>query len=278
MPSKKVELPIDKILKVDIGLSLIMSTKLPVAPSWRFGEWKESTEKVTKKSNKQREEFIKELGAKKPDGSVQLLNENKPEYQKRYDALMAETATMEVPEINVDLIKDILMTVRFTTLIGHYLKNDTKYPKEKYTVTNKIIQDANLGVTAIMDQGLPMPLAMKLGETKRKFEEVNEEYTKLRDELLKNLGERNAQNDLEIKDLDKQEEYDKAIEAWEEKKISIEVPTFFLSDFEVKIPVEGSKKDKKELEFPAKFFTLMRPFIKEKKMAVVAEEEEEQEE
>jgi len=262
---------------MDVGLSIIMNHKLPIVPSWRFGQWKEGTEKGAKAINKKRDEIIKDLGEQKEDGSIEVLPKNKQTYYEQYKKLMDEKPLhpIAIPEIQVSLIEGIPLNVRFTTLIGHYLKHDGKFPKEKYAkLTHQQIIDMDLGLSIIMNEPLPTQLALKLGEAKRTAEVISNEFKDFRENLTKTLGELNESFEYEVKTPENQKKFDEALEKWLESKPKkpIEIPIFYLSDFQTTLPSADKNKKGEELKLPSRFFALFGPYIKEKKEEKVEKE------
>jgi len=270
---KTLSLSVKEISNSDVGLSLIMNQKLPITPSWRFGQWKENTERVNKLANKKREEIIKELGVTKDDGSVEVLPENKQKYFSEFKTLMEQKADIEIPEIQVSLLKDVPLSVRFTTLVGHYLNNDlVKLDLEKYeNLTNQQIIDLDLATSLIMNDLMPVGLAIKLGEAKRKAETVSNELRELRDELIKKYGVLNKDFDYEITDPAKRKISEDEIQKWLDQTAKpIDLPTFYINEFETSITIDDEKK---ELQYPLRFFTLLSPFVKEQDEKKEKEEE-----
>lgn len=259
---KQTSLPIKEVSNTDIGLSLIMNQKLPITPSWRFGQWKENSEKIMKPANKKREELIKDLGFTKPDGSVEVLPENKHKYFEAFKLLMDEKVSIDIPEIQTSLLKDVPMTARFTALIGQYLVNDAaKYKTEKFEdLTNQQMLDLDLAISLVMNELMTMPLAMKLGDVKRKAEATSIELKDLREGLFKKHGHLNDEFDYVVTDPAKRKIIDDAVTAWlEEKAKPVDLPTFQINEFETHIMIG---EEKRELQFPLRFFTLFSPLIK----------------
>lgn len=262
--AKSQSLTIKEISNIDIGLGIIMNQKLPITPSWRFGQWKESSEKTIKAANKKREELIKELGYTKEDGSIEVSPENKQKYFESYKLLMDERATIDIPEIPTSLLKDIPTNVRFTTLIGHYLNNDAlKFKTERHSsLTNQQLLDMDLAISLIMNEVLPFGLALKLGEAKRKAEAVSIELKEKREELFKKHGTLNDKFDYEVTDNAKKKLVEDTLEKWlEEKAKPVDIPVFHINEFETSIT--DAKGEKQDLKFPLRFFTLFSSFVKE---------------
>lgn len=261
---KTVSLTIEKVMSQDVGLAVIMNQRLPISPSWRFGQWKELTEAFTKKANKRRDEIIKELGEKKENGNIEVLPVNKQEYFKQYSELIAEVVQISIPDIMTSSIKDVLMNVRFTTLIGHHLKNDA-FPIKNASVeglTRQQIIDADLGCAVIINEVLPAAIALKLGEAKRCCEAESAKYKTWREDLLKSMGKISLETgDYEITDEKKNAEFDSKVDAYLTTKVEVfSAPKFDISEFEVSISVPGEEKPRPVM-LPSRFFTLFSPFI-----------------